>query len=398
MNAAVEADGSVRPLRVALIGAGLMAKSHTLAYTSVPRLFPDLPAQPVLEVLADIDDAHARQAAQRLGFARWTGDWREAVNDPEVDIVDIVTPNATHFEIAMTAIAQGKHVYCEKPLALTAAEAKQMWVAARAAGVRTIVGFTYLGYPGVQLIRQLVDDGTLGEIWSVKSHFILDANADPRLPRTWHYERAKAGFGAWGDVGSHVVALVEAVAGPIARVFAEFSTVVPLRPAAAGAASYGTTAAADAPLEPVENDDIAVVLARLESGATATMEANRVGNGHPFDVTLEVLGSRGSARWSQQDSYRVDLYLRDHAASGSNGTMALNVGPADGDYAAFWPLPGITVGLHEVKAVEVRNFLQAIVEGREAYPSFREGWRVLEVLEAGERASAAGHWVDVPNE
>lgn len=384
-------------LGVALIGAGLMAKSHTLAYKSLPTLFPDLPAWPRLELLADIDAERASDAAQRLGFARSTGDWRTAVSDPAVHIVDIVTPNATHFEIAMAAIAAGKHVYCEKPLALTAAEAKLMWEAAAEAGVRTIVGFTYLGYPAVQMIKKLVSDGTLGDIWSVKCHFILDANADPRLPRTWHYERAKAGFGAWGDVGSHVVALVEAVAGPIAQVFGEFSTVVPERPAAAGAMSYGSTAADDAPLEPVENDDIAVVLARLASGATATLEANRVGNGHPFDISLEVLGSKGSARWSQQDSYRVDLFLREQSDSVGNGTMALNVGPTHGDYGAFWPLPGITVGLHEVKAVEVRNFVAAIAAGTEAYPSFREGWRVLEVLEAADRSSQTGAWVAVPS-
>lgn len=386
---------TVRPLRVALIGAGLMAKSHTLAYKSLPTLFPDLPAQPRLELLADIDEPHARAAAARLGFERWTGDWHDAVSDPEIDIVDIVTPNATHFEIAMAAIRAGKHVSCEKPLALTAAEARQLWDAAQAAGVRTVVGFTYLGYPGVQLARQLVADGTLGDIWSVKAHFILDANADPRLPRTWHYQRDKAGFGAWGDVGSHVVAIVEAVAGPIAQVFGELTTVVPLRPAAAGALSYGATAADDAPLEPVENDDIAVVLARLESGATAVLEANRVGNGHPFDVSLEVLGSRGSVRWSQQDSYKIDLFLRDRAATSLNGTATVDLGPAHPDYAAFWPLPGITIGLHEVKAVEVRNFFRAIVDGEESYPSFREGWRVLEVLEAAGRSSDAQAWVDV---
>lgn len=386
---------TVRQLRVALIGAGLMAKSHTLAYKSLPALFPDLPVQPRLELLADIDEAHARDAAARLGFARWTGDWRDAVSDPEVDIVDIVTPNATHFEIAMAAIQAGKHVYCEKPLALTADEARRMWEAAQAAGVRTVVGFTYLGYPGIQLARKLVADGTLGDIWSVKAHFVLDANADPRLPRTWHYQKNLAGFGAWGDIGSHVVAIVEAVAGSITQVFADFATVVPMRPAAAGALSYGGTAADDAPLEPVENDDIAVVLARLESGATAVLEANRVANGHAFDIGLEVLGSKGSLRWSQQDSYKIDLFLRGQGPASLTGNTIVNLGPAHPDYGAFWPLPGITIGLHEVKAIEVRNFLRAVLDGTETYPSFREGWRVLEVLEAAGRSADEQKWTDV---
>lgn len=387
------ADG--RRLRVALIGAGLMARSHALAYATVPVLFPELGMRPELAVLAATTEAGARNAAAQLGFERGTADWREAVADPSIDVVDIVTPNALHHEIALAAIAAGKHVYCEKPLALTAAEAGQLWEAASEAGVRTLVGFSYLAYPGVQLARQLVADGTLGEVWTVRAHFITDANADPALPRTWHYERAKAGFGALGDIGSHVVSLVQAVAGPIAQVFAELATVVPLRPEAPGARSYGSTAAADARLLPVENDDITVVLARLASGATAVLEANRVGNGHPFDIGIEVIGSKGSVRFSQQESHRVELFLRDREPVALNGATTVTLGPAHPDYGAYWPLPGITIGLHEVNAIEIRDLFAAIRDGAEAYPSFREGWRVLEVLEAAGRSSGRGGWESV---
>ncbi len=382
------ADG--RRLRVALIGAGLMARSHALAYASVPVLFPDLGVRPELAVLAATTEAGARDAAAQLGVERGTANWREAVADPSIDVVDIVTPNALHHEIALAAIAAGKHVYCEKPLALTAAGARQLWEAACAAGVRTLVGFSYLAYPGVQLARQLVADGTLGEVWTVRAHFITDANADPALPRTWHYERAKAGFGALGDIGSHVVSLVEAVAGPIAQVFAELATVVPLRPEAPGARSYGSAAAADARLLPVENDDITVVLARLASVATAVLEANRVGNGHPFDIGIEVIGSEGSVRFSQQESHRVELYLRGRQPVALNGTTTLALGPSHPDYGAYWPLPGITIGLHEVKAIEVRtSSLRSGTRRRPFRPSGRAGgcWRSSK--RPGGRACAA---------
>lgn len=372
-----------------------MAKSHTIAYQAVPTLFPELGVKPILSVLADATDELASLSATRLGFEQWTSDWREAVSHPDVDVVDIVTPNSMHKEMALAAIAAGKHVYCEKPLAVTAADAREMYDAAREAGVRTIVGFSYLGNPGIQLARKMVQDGTLGDIWSIKAHFIVDANADPRLPRTWHYQRDKAGLGALGDIGSHVVSIVEAIAGEITQVFADLSTVVKERPVADGAPSYGSTAADDAPLAPVENDDITIIMARLANGATAVLEANRVGNGHPFDLGLEILGSKGSLRFNQQDSYKVELFLRDEMAREFTGTTTLTLGPEHGDYGAFWPFPGVTLGLHELKAVEIRNLFKAIEQGAEAYPAFEQGWRVVEVLEAAERSSKEGAWVKV---
>ncbi|WP_422933255.1 Gfo/Idh/MocA family protein [Sinomonas sp. P47F7] len=384
-----------RRLRVALIGAGLMAKSHTLAYGALPTLFPTLAAAPELSVLADADDARAEAGARALGFSRWTSSWREAVSDPEVDVVDIVTPNWLHYEVAMEAIAAGKHVYCEKPLATTAKEARTMWEAAREAGVTTAVGYSYLGNPGVQLIKRLIDEGTLGELWSVKGHFVVDANADPALPRTWHYERGKAGLGALGDIGSHVVSMVQALGGPITRVFGDLATVVPARPEASGALSYGSRAAADAPLLPVENDDVATVLGRLGNSAAVVIEASRVGNGRPFDLGIEVFGSKGSVRFSQQDSYKVELFLRGAEPAASTGTTTVTLGPGHGDYGAFWPFPGVTIGLHELKAVEVRNLFQAILDRGQAYPSFEDGWRVTEVLEAAERSSRTGIWEEV---
>ncbi|MEZ5087011.1 MAG: Gfo/Idh/MocA family oxidoreductase [Tessaracoccus sp.] len=386
--------GSQR-LRVALIGGGFMAKSHTIAYNALPALFPDLGAVPELSLLADASEELARAAAKRYGYARWTSDWREAVADPEIDVVDIVTPNWLHYEIAMAAIAEGKHVYCEKPLAISRDEARGMHEAARAAGVRTIVGFSYLGNPGVQFAKELIDDGTLGEIWQIKGRFLCDANADPGLPRTWHYERAKAGLGVLGDLGSHVISIVEFLGGPIEEVFGELVTAVKERPEASGAMSYGSVAESDAPLVPVENDDFSTVLGRLRGGAGVMIEASRVANGHPFDLGFEVIGSGGSLRFEQQESYKLELFLRDSSSSRFPGNTVVTLGPQHGGYEAFWPFPGVTIGLHEQKAVEVRNLFRAIVEGVEAYPSFEQGWSVVEVLAAAERSCVERRWVAV---
>ena len=386
--------GKQGQLRVAMIGAGLMARSHTMAYKLLPILFPDTEVSPQLSILADVNEAAAKQGAQKLGYARWTNDWRTAVTDPDIDVVDIVTPNMLHFEVAMAAIAAGKHVYCEKPLATTAPEAKAMWQAARDAGVTTLVGYSYLGNPGVRFAKQLAQDGTLGEIWSIHAHFLVDANADPLLPRTWHYEHSKAGLGALGDIGSHVVSLVLALGGPITKVFADLSTVIKERPFVESAGSYGSNALPGAPLVEVENDDIATVLGKLTNGGTAVIEANRVSNGHPFDLGFEILGSKGSIRFNQQDSYKVDLFLRDQ--HGPSGTTTVTLGPGHPNYAAYWPFPGVPLGLHELKAVEIRNLFSAIHAGVDPESSFQDGWQVAEVLQAAETSGVTGTWINVP--
>lgn len=383
-------------LRIALIGAGFMARSHTLAYGMIQTLFPELGYKAELEILADASPELAKQGAERLGYSRWTSEWRDAVTDPAVDIVDIVTPNWLHFEVAMAAIEAGKHVYCEKPLAITASEAKQMWEAAEKAGVKTIVGFSYLGNPGIQFAKQLVETGELGDIWSIKAHFNVDANADSSLPRTWHYERAKAGLGALGDIGSHVISIIHNLVGPIDQVFGELTTAVKKRPEAVGASSYGSKAAEGAPLLPVENDDFATVLGRLASGGKALIEANRVANGHPFDLGFEITGSKGSIIFDQQTNYKVELFIRGKQPEKFVGTTTVQLGPNHPNYISFWPFPGVTLGLHEQKALEIRNLFQAIVDDTEADPNFREGWRVAEVLEASEKSYQEGKWVTVP--
>ena len=173
-----DVTSTVPEIGVAMIGSGLMAKSHTMGYRNVEAVYGTTPLRPRFVVLADAKDDLARTGAESLGYEKWTVDWREAVTDPEVDVVDIVTPNFLHREIAMAAIAAGKHVYCEKPLALTAAEAKEMYEAAEAAGVKTLVGFNYLRNPAVAEARRLIASGALGDIWTFSGRFVLDACTD----------------------------------------------------------------------------------------------------------------------------------------------------------------------------------------------------------------------------
>jgi predicted dehydrogenase len=194
---------TVPELGVAMIGSGLMAKSHTMGYRNVEPVYGNTPFHPRFGVMADAREDLARSGAKSLGYERWTTDWRDAVTDPDVDVVDIVTPNFLHSEIAMAAITAGKHVYCEKPLALTASEAKEMYQAAEKAGVKTLVGFNYLRNPAIAEARRLISGGALGEIWTFSGRFVLDACSDPNVPFTWRFERRLSGSGALGDLGAH---------------------------------------------------------------------------------------------------------------------------------------------------------------------------------------------------
>jgi predicted dehydrogenase len=381
-------------LGVAMIGSGLMAKSHTMGYRNVQGMYGSSPYRPHFAVLADAQEDLARSGAESLGYGSWTADWREAIAAPEVDVVDIVTPNWLHKEIALAAIAAGKHVYCEKPLAVTAADAREMYEAAEAAGVKTLVGFNYLRNPAIAEARRLVGTGALGNIWALQGRFVLDACSDADVPFAWRFDRKLAGSGALGDLGAHVVALARALAGPISSVCGLSRTFIRTRPAATGAFGYGSGADPGAPRREVENDDATTFLMEFASGASGHVEASRTATGRPYHLSIELIGSKGSLQFVQQDIHTLRLYLEGDAAE-HKGYRQIELGPAHGDYGAFWPFPGVPIGLHELKTIEVHEWLTAIADDRCPDGDFKEGWLVSEVLEAVERSVTQRRWVDV---
>ena len=292
-----------------MIGSGLMAKSHTMGYRNVEAVYGSTPFRPRFTVLADAREDLARSGAESLGYERWTVDWREAVSDTGVDVVDIVTPNFLHKEIAMAAIAAGKHVYCEKPLALTAAEAKEMYEAAEAAKVKTLVGFNYLRNPAIAEARRLIASGALGEIWTFSGQFVLDACSDPDVPFTWRFERKLSGSGALGDLGAHIISLALVLVGPVSSVAGLSKTFVKTRPTPTGVFGYGSGADLSAPRREVENDDATTFLMEFASGASGHIEASRVATGRTWHQSIEIIGSKGALQFVQQDIHTLRLYL-----------------------------------------------------------------------------------------
>jgi len=369
-------------LRIGLVGSGYMGRAHAIAFASASAVF-DLPAQPRLELLADIDDPTARQAAASLGFARSTGDWRELVEDPSVDVVDITSPNSLHAEIALAAIAAGKHVYCEKPLAPTAADAKTMADAAAAAGVKTMVGFNYLKNPITMLAREIIDSGEIGDVFGFDGRHYEDYMLDPEtLVSPWRFD-PRSGDGALADLGSHAISLARFLMGPIEAVSADRRTVI-------GQRGDGVGGTFD-----VEVADEATALLRFASGAGGTVGASWIASGKKMGLGFEVRGTKGSLAVDFERFNELELYTTGQR-TGRDGFTRILAGPAHSDYARFVPAPGHQLGFNDLKAMEIRDLIVGLTAKREGpWPDFAEGWEVQRVVDTIIESDRAGRWVKV---
>src|SRR5690606_15424939 len=309
-------------LRAGLIGSGFMGRAHAIAMHSVgPTFGAEYQIECVL--LADTSPASAQRAAESLGFARSTGDWRELVADPHIDLVDICTPNHLHAEMALAALIAGKHVYCEKPLALDLAQSIALAEAAERSGVRHAIGFNYICNPMVQVARQIIQAGELGEIVAFHGRYIEDYMGDPRAPYTWRCQRRLAGSGALADLGSHLINMTHFLLGPVARVCGTVKTVHRQRAEPVSGAQ-----------RPVENDDMAWALVELASGVGGTFDVSRIATGFKCGLAMQVHGTRGTLTFDQERMNELRLYRADDA-EGRRGFRTILAGPEHPDYAAF---------------------------------------------------------------
>jgi predicted dehydrogenase len=369
-------------LRLGLIGSGFMGKTHTFGFAVAARVF-DLPYEVEMRTLADVSKPQAEAAAAALGFGHATGDWRTIVADPNIDIVDITAPNALHKEMALAAIAAGKHVYCEKPLAPLASEAREMAEAAERAGIKTQVGFNYLCNPMIACARDMIAGGELGVIRSYRGVHAEDYMADASSPFTFRHE--PAGGGALADIGSHALATAEFLLGPISRVIGDCVTAVSERPDGKGARRA------------VKVDDIGRAFLRFENGASGSVEANWIATGRKMQHDFEIYGTKGALVFSQERFNELHFYSTADAA-GRAGFRRIEAGPDQPPYARFCVAPGHQLGFNDLKAIEVVGYLDAIAGKRSEPFNFRAGLRVQTLVEAIQKSSQAARWLDVKNE
>ncbi|MEQ9812739.1 MAG: Gfo/Idh/MocA family oxidoreductase [Azospirillaceae bacterium] len=366
---------------IGLIGTGFMGKCHALAYRAVSAVFADVPA-PRLAVLCDVPASRAEAAARQFGFARAVDDWRALVADPAVDVVAITTPNSLHREMALAALAAGKHVYCEKPLSLTLEEAEEMAAAAATAGTVTLVGYNYLRNPALIHAARLVGDGAIGRPIHFRGIVDEDYMADPGLPWSWRCRRAEAGLGALGDMGCHLVSVATHLAGPIASLVADVETVHAERTVPPGTAGSGVAGS-------VDNDDIATALVRFRSGISGMITTSRVAWGRKGRLAWELHGDAGMLAFDQERMNELRLFQAgpDKALHGFKTILS---GPAHPPYDAFLPAPGHGLGFNDQKTVEVAHLLRAVAGRETPHPDFAAALQIERVIHAIARSAAEG--------
>jgi len=350
-----------------LIGTGFMGKTHALAIGSVKAVMGDVP-DVRLAVLCDTPVAQAEARAAQFGFTRATDDWRALVADPEVDIVSITTPNGLHKEMALAALEAGKHVWCEKPMALTLEDAREMAAAADRAGTVTLTGYNYIHNPAFLHAQKLIAEGRIGRPVHFRGWVDEDYQADPDLPWTWRAKLSDAGLGALGDLGCHLVSMAVGLMGPIESLIADTQVIHETRPLADGS---GRAA--------VENEDTATALLRFASGAHGSLAASRSAWGRKNKLDFEVHGTHGMIAFAQERMNELQLYVNEGPKS-EQGVRTILTAPEHPPFGAFVPAPGHQLGFRDLKVLEARVLLQGIGGGPAPYPAFRDALMFEEVI------------------
>ncbi len=377
---------SRKPLRIGLVGYGFMGRTHSNAFARVNQFF-DVPYQPVLQAVCARDAAKVAAFAEQWGYGTTETDWRVLVERPDIDLIDIASPNDTHAEIAIAAAQAGKMVLCEKPLGRNATESERMVTAVEKAGVPNMVWYNYRRVPAVTLAKHLIDEGRLGKIFHYRAKFLQDWTISADLPQggagLWRLDVNVAGSGVTGDLLAHCIDTAMWLNGSINQVTAMTETFVKERP-------HNLTGR----VEKVGIDDASAFLARFQNGSLATFEATRYARGHKALYTLEINGEKASIFWDLHDLHRLEFF--DHGDEGRlRGWRSIHITDGDHPYMKNWWVPGLQIGYEHTFVHQAADFLTGLGEGKAPSPTFREGMATDYVTDAVLRSAANGQWEKV---
>jgi predicted dehydrogenase len=373
-------------MNIGMVGCGFMGRAHSNAFRRVANFF-ELPCQPVLKTICARTAERAQSFAATWGYESAVTDWRRLVESPEIDLIDIASPNDTHAEIAIAAAQAGKMVMCEKPLGRNVAESEAMVAAVEQAGVANMVWYNYRRVPAVWLAKELVDEGRLGKIFHYRAKFLQDWTISSDLPQggegLWRLDVQVAGSGVTGDLLAHTVDTAMWLNGPIEEVSALTETFIKSR-------KHNLTGK----VEPVGIDDASLFLARFKNGSLATFEATRYARGHKALYTLEINGENASIMWDLHDLHRLEYF--DHRDEGRlRGWRSLHITDRDHPYMAHWWVPGLQIGFEHSFVHQAADFLNGAAEGKAASPTFREALATDDVTAAVLESAAKRCWVKV---
>lgn len=385
-----------KTLNIGLIGSGFMGQAHADAFRRAALLYRDLPAVPVLHTLADATQELADAAAARFGFGSATADWRAMIADPEIDVVDITTPNAMHVEMAMAAIEAGKHVYCEKPLTVKLEDAKALVEAAEKRGVKTMVAFNNIKTPAALLAKKLIERGDIGTPTRFRGWFDQGFFNDPDMPWSWRCSRDQAGSGSLGDLGSHVISVAQFLMGDVESVAGQQQTFFATRPAPGGGSGYGASLDASGRRLDVENEDQFQALVRFANGAGGTIESSRIAAGKIFGVYWEVSGTEGTIVMDGERFNELKI-ARYSDEKHDRGFKTLLAGSQVEQFNGFFgfDFAGGGLGYFDVKVIEVHDLIQGILGREGCFPNFRFGYDNQRIIAAMERSAAEDRRINI---
>jgi predicted dehydrogenase len=384
----------MKTLNVAIIGTKFMGKAHSNAWLNSPKFF-DMGIKPVMKVACGQNEADLKAFAERWGWQQSETDWRKVIENDEVDIIDISVPTYLHHEIAIAAAQAGKHIFCEKPFALTVEEAKEMYEEAEKAGIVHYLNHNYRRAPAVRLAKKLIDEGFVGRIFHWRGAYLQDWIVDPDFPLTWHLRKDRAGAGPHYDLNSHSVDLARYLVGEITSISALTPTFIKERPLPGeGAATFSAGSGEATEMGEVTVDDASFMLAEFENGAIGSFEASRFAPGRKNFNYFEIYGSKGSIVFNLERMNELQLFQRDDPAFAQGFRTILATEGSEHDYISNWWPPGHMIGYEHEFHHGVVDFMEAIEKGTKIEPDFYDGLREIEILAAGLESSASGKKID----
>lgn len=376
---------------VGLVGYKFMGRAHSNAYRQVHSFFPDTP-KPEMIAISGRNEEAVSAAATQLGWREYETDYTRLVTRDDIDLVDVSTPGYLHKDVVLAALAAGKNVYCEKPLANTLDEAGEMVRAWQKAGTIAMVNFNYRRVPAVQLAKRLIDDGRLGEIRHIRAVYLQDWLLDPNAPLSWRLKKELAGSGALGDIGAHITDLARFLIGEITDVVGTLDTFIKQRPVEVeGTGGSGLSMKSGEELGDVTVDDCTSYLARFDTGATGVFEATRLAPGRRNHNSFEINGSKGSVVFDLERLNELQVYFVDDDAD-VQGFRTVLVNEAVHPYVGNWWPGGHIIGWEHSHIHTVKDLLEGIASGQNPAPSFADGFLCQAVLDAVERSAASGAW------
>ena len=383
-----------KDINVGMIGYKFMGKAHSQGLTKLPMFF-DTSLNIVKKAICGRDEEWVKQSQEKFGWDSYETSWEKLIARDDIDAIHITAPSNFHKQPAIAAAEAGKHVFCEKPLALNLADARDIYEAAEKYGIKNQVGFNYRFAPAVKLAKKMIDEGKLGKIFHFRGYFLQDWIIDPDFPKVWRLDKSVAGSGSHGDLGAHVIDAARYLVGDFKSVTGMSKTFIKERPVAGRMTGLsGSSASADTPKEPVDVDDATCFVCEFENGALGVFEATRFAYGHKNDMYFEVNGSKGSVRFYFERMNELH-YFNAEDEEGLQGFRLIQVTEGAHPYISAWWPAGHVIGYDHTFVHQFYEFYEAIANDTPTCPNFYDGVKCSQILEAVDVSIERKQWVDV---